>query len=136
MNDMKCVISSELSEVAKASEVLHQFVAEEEIDVSLLGQLELILVEAINNVIEHAYQNVAGNDIELEFDKENDEVLMRITDEGNAVPESVQQSNGAMPDENELPEGGWGLGLIFALADRVEFKTRVDSNTLLLAKNL
>ncbi|CAA6815156.1 MAG: Unknown protein [uncultured Thiotrichaceae bacterium] len=117
------------------AEHLHAFCKENKIDESHTGLLELILVEAINNVIEHAYSNEAGNDIEVEFSIENQNVIMQVTDQGTPVPVHLRDGD-LMPDSLELPEGGWGLGLINALADDVTFSSKNGSNTVTLSKQL
>lgn len=136
---MNCLISSELSQVVKASEVLHQFGQDHKLDEGLTAQLELILVEAINNIIEHAYQSEAGHPVHVDFDFVEGQVLMTLQDEGIAVPEKIKlinESTSPMPDVADLPEGGWGLGLINMLADRIEFSVKDGMNVLVLGKQV
>lgn len=136
---MNCLITSELSQVVKASEALHQFGRENKFNDELMGQLELILVEAINNIIEHAYQNKDGNPIQVGFSFIGGDVLMTLQDEGSAVPEeivSIKESDSVMPNISDLPEGGWGLGLINMLADRIEFSVKDGMNILVLGKHV
>jgi len=133
---MKCIIKSDFNEVKKAAQALHAFGQEHALPEALLGQLELILVEAINNVIEHAYQGQAGNDVELEIIKTDSDVQLAVYDQGVAPPDHIKQEPADMPDEFGLPEGGWGLGLIHALADQVIYSQENYKNKLLLVKNL
>lgn len=133
---MECHIQSEFSQVKNVSDSLHQFAKTENIDEVLLGQLELILVEAVNNVIEHAYRNQAGHPIHVAFAKSAEEIIFTIKDQGIPVPDDLSARKNDMPNEMSLPEGGWGLGLIYALASRVEFSRQDETNTLTLAKAL
>jgi len=133
---MKCQIQSEFSHVKKLSDSLQIFAKNENIDETLLGQLELILVEAVNNVIEHAYSNQAGHPIDVVLTKSNNEVIFTIKDQGNPVPDDLSERKNNMPNAMSLPEGGWGLSLIYALANRVEFSRQGETNTLILAKAL
>lgn len=133
---MKCQISSEFSQVSQAAEALHLFGEKRQLGDSLSGQLELILVEAINNIIEHAYQGKAGYPIHIHFNQTADEVVITLQDEGMAVPEKVRDMAMMMPDEQGLPEGGWGLGLIQILADRIEFSVEGGMNALRLGKKI
>lgn len=117
------------------AEHLHAFCNEHQIDESQVGLLELILVEAINNVIEHAYANQAGNDIEVAFNIKDQNIIMHVSDQGTAVPAHLRDGD-KMPDSQQLPEGGWGLGLINALADDVSFSSDEGMNTVTLTKQL
>lgn len=131
---MNCLILSEFSQVVKASDLLHKFGKEQQLETDILGQLELILVEAINNIIEHSYQGKPGGTINIDLNRLPDEIIITLQDEGLAVPDSVKDIKNEMPDETALPEGGWGLGLIQMLADRIEFSTEDSKNVLLLGK--
>ncbi|MGV6810430.1 MAG: ATP-binding protein [bacterium] len=133
---MECQIHSEFSQVKNVSERLYQFAKNTHIDEILLGQLELLLVEAVNNVIEHAYGNQAGHPIHITFTQSANEVIFIIKDQGIPVPDDLSTRNKEMPNAINLPEGGWGLSLIYALANRVEFSRQNETNTLILAKAL
>lgn len=140
---MKCLILSEFAQVRKASAALAEFAQATQLDEELRGIVELILVEALNNVIEHAYQGKDNHPIEIEFKQTDKEVLITIEDQGIAVPVAVTQRHQenntlpiTMPNEAALPEGGWGLGLIEALADRIEFSTQEGGNLLVLSKRI
>jgi len=100
------------------------------------GHLELILTEALNNVVEHAYEEKPDGNILIELEKVNINTVIKITDQGIAAPGTVITEGSALPNENKLPEGGWGLCLIQALADTVEYVRRPDHNTLILTKTV
>lgn len=129
-------IDSNLSQVRELSGVLHGFCEKHEFSEILTGQLELILVEAVNNVIEHAYQNKEGLPIDATFETDSTEVKITIMDRGIAILEPLHETEGAMPDIGELPEGGWGIALIHSLADRVEHFRENGSNTLVISKQI
>jgi len=61
---------------------------------------------------------------------------MKITDSGIAAPGTVLIEGSDLPNENTLPEGGWGLCLIQALTDKIEYFRYPDHNTLVLTKEL
>lgn len=128
-------ITSELSQVKIMASHLHAFCNEHHIEESQAGLCELILVETLNNVIEHAYANEAGHAIEVGFTIKDQALIIQVTDQGTAVPSHLQ-SGDKIPDSQQLPEGGWGLGLINALADKVIFSSRAGENTVILTKQL
>lgn len=135
VEDMKNYsIESDLSKVRELAAVFQQFSKEEKLADDLSGQLELILVEAVNNVIEHAYENKSGLPIEARFEACDSEVVITIKDQGLPVPKVIQESEKEMPDIFALPEGGWGLGLIYALTDQVKHYTQDGMNVMELKK--
>lgn len=105
------------------------------IDADLSGELCLILAEALNNVVEHAYGYDEGGDIQVDLERHGAEVLMRIVDSGPAFqpPQDVELGPSG---ENlcDLPEGGFGWGLIQMLADRISLERIDDKNHLRLYK--
>ena len=132
---MNYSIDSDLSRVRELAAVLQQFSDEEGLGDELSGPLELILVEAVNNVIEHAYENKQGLPIEAQFEASDSVVVITIKDKGLPVPKAIQESERDMPDIFALPEGGWGLGLIYALTDQVKHYTKDGMNVMELTKN-
>lgn len=132
---MNYTITNDFSQVSKLTEALHSFCEESQLDDRLSGQLELILVEAINNVIEHAYTEGEEHSIYTSFKDNDSEIVMTITDSGNPVPSFVINNTGDMPDPEGLPDGGWGLALIQSLADRIERYNEDGNNIFVLGKN-
>ena len=131
----KLSIDSSFSEVRLASELLYKYCDTHKIPIDLQGQLELMLVEALNNVVEHAYLEKAGNSIDIELEMVDQNALMKITDNGIAAPGSVLIEGSELPDITALPEGGWGLCLIQALADNIEYHRYPSHNILILTKS-
>jgi serine/threonine-protein kinase RsbW len=127
-------IESDLSRVRELADVFKRFSIEEQLGDKLTGQLELMLVEAVNNVIEHAYEMQQGFIVNTRFEASKTEVMLTITDYGLPVPLSPIAKGKAM-DVTELPEGGWGLHLIYTLADDVKHFTVDGLNTMVLTKN-
>jgi len=131
-------ITSDLSKVRELTDVLHSFCTKHKLNETLSSQLELILVEAVNNVIEHAYQNKQGLSIDTVFEVNSIEVTLTIKDYGLSAPVEIHEVDRTMPDINpdisDLPEGGWGLALIHSLADQVKHFRENGNNTLIISK--
>lgn len=128
------IIDSSFSEVRQASELLYNYCTYHKIPVDLQGQLELMLVEALNNVIEHAYLEKAGHAIDVKLALEDGSTVISITDTGTPAPGSTLEQGSELPDINDMPEGGWGLCLIQALSDSIEYYRHADHNQLILKK--
>lgn len=86
----------------------------------------LVLAEVLNNVAEHAYGGAAGP-VTVSLRRDNGRVVARVLDRGGVAPSF---SNGRKIDPEALPEGGFGFGLIRALAGAVCQKRRMGCNVL------
>ena len=75
----KLNINSKFSEVRLGSDLLQDFCAKNDINVTTQGHLELILVEALNNVVEHAYKENPEGEILIELEKAESKTVMKIT---------------------------------------------------------
>ena len=133
---MQYSINSDISNVKELASALHTFCEKQDVDSVIARQAELILVEAINNIIIHSYKREAGNTITAEFDKNTEHILIRLTDQGMPIPDSALNPDRKLPEAEGLPEGGWGLALIMALADNIHYQHGSDKNVLSIKKNL
>ncbi|GFE49168.1 ATPase [Roseobacter cerasinus] len=98
------------------------------------GTVELVLAEALNNVVEHAYTDTETvGDISIACSHERDGLHVQITDQGKAMP------NGTPPlgqpaevdvEFDDLPEGGFGWFLIKDLAKDVSYERVGSENQL------
>ena len=89
----------------------------------------LIVTELMNNAVEHADAGVLDAEIILS----EQEAVFRLISGGKSF-DSTQTA--LMPDveQGELPEGGYGLALIQALADGMEYERRENRNMVTLRK--
>lgn len=99
-----------------------------------LGTIEIVLAEALNNVVEHAYPaDGASGPIDIDCRSASDGLHVRIIDDGKAmpggqIPEGVEATFG--DNVSDLPEGGFGWFLIRQLAQDVEYRRDRDQNIL------
>ena len=135
MAHWEITIESNFSAIRNASDLLMEYCTQCHISPELSGQLELMMVEALNNVIEHAYQGKDGSEAHVEIIDEPQQILIHITDFGVSAPYELYSGNKSLPDEYFLPEGGWGLPLIQALADNISYSSTKNSNLLTLTKS-
>lgn len=92
------------------------------------GMAELVLAEAMNNIVEHAYGDRDAGEITLTLWQSGGEVACRITDRGVAMPNETLPA-GMLPETwgaGELPEGGFGWHLIRSLSRDLRY-TRLGS---------
>lgn len=132
-------ISSSFESVAELAERVSVLCGERPgTDSDTADMLRLCLAEAMNNIVEHAYEGTEGRPIyaDLRFCQDAYEVL--LIDEGRPMPggEAPDGSAAAFNTEDfeNLPEGGFGWMLIRSQMDTVEYERRDGCNVLRLVK--
>lgn len=98
------------------------------------GTVELVLAEALNNVVEHALaNNIAQSMIELRGSHGTGGLKLVIIDQGAPMPKgtapNAKQSDLNVP-VSDLPEGGFGWFMIHTLATEVEYARVGQANHL------
>ncbi len=102
------------------------------------AQIELAVVEACNNVVEHAYNGVEGM-LMLEIGIDEEKITIAVHDTGKTMPVASQQQTDLDFDPmnlDELPEGGMGLFLMTSIMDEQTYTSADGRNTLTLTKFL
>ncbi|MCF7746182.1 ATP-binding protein [Sulfitobacter sp. M39] len=98
--------------------------------------VELVLAETLNNVVEHAYAGLpqAGL-IGVRGAYAPDDLRFRITDLGKPMPGftlPMGEPFNVLDITDDLPEGGFGWGLIRLLSCELEYSRMGDMNLLAL----
>ena len=98
--------------------------------------VELACVEAINNCIKHAYNNLPNNEVKLTFSAYNDRLEIMVIDKGISLPNlKLDVALEFDPSDLEnLPDGGMGLFLIQQIMDKVSYNVKDNTNTLSMIK--
>ncbi len=113
------------------------------------ARIELALAEALNNVVEHAYAGVAEGaaEITVHYCLYADKSLLRVIDRGATMPpdciarlcgpacEISEEDEPGWPPVEELPEGGFGLGLIRNCMSLVGYGASEGCNCLVMVKH-
>ncbi len=145
---MQLSIPSELGHVRFLGVALRAVLVELGHSEEQISSVELCLVEAVNNVIEHAYREEPGHLVEVELCADADELELTVSDVGVAMPEDAlaraqaREAELAAADDAEpgdlgaafdlgaVPEGGYGLRLITQVMSEVDYRRDGDRNKL------
>lgn len=126
---MEIEFDSSLANVDYAAAVLRDWCEARGLSSDVTAQIELALVEALTNVVVHAYARCEGKPIALQWCRDDDYLQIEIRDEGRPID--------ALP-EGELPEpeaeSGRGWYIIRALVDSVAYRREDGWNILVLRK--
>lgn len=106
-------------------------------DQETAAMVELGVVEALNNIVKHAYQNQPEHQVETKIEIEPNRMVFTITDSGLGLAGWEKPSLEFDPNDlSSLPEGGMGRYIINSVMDKVEYISGKDVNTLSLTKML
>ena len=95
------------------------------LDVEEIGTVELVMAEALNNIVEHAYPEPDNNGpIAIGCVHRNDGLHMTIFDHGHPMPGGqapIGMAQNTDVDITVMPEGGFGWFLIQNLAKDLRY---------------
>ena len=96
---------------------------------------ELVLAEALNNVVEHAYSDTPRGKIQIDLNITGSTVGITITDHGQAMPGgqlplSLGPAQLDCASRADLPEGGWGWQVIRGCVAAVTYQRAGNENLL------
>jgi serine/threonine-protein kinase RsbW len=98
-------------------------------------EMEMAVVEAVNNSIEHACHNQSGHPITTRMKLSEDRIIFVISDAGDAVIGLPEMP--ALDDHlASPPERGRGVQIMRAVMDEVAYRTDGISNCVTMVKYL
>jgi len=130
-------IESKLEEVFLVSSAVRSICKETPLSEMEVYQVETCVVEAVNNAILHAYDNMGGNRVAVAVALNDERLTVTVSDCGR----TMQGEPGGLPELDfqnveELPENGWGWGIMRAWMDGVSYAAAGGQNVLRLVKVL
>jgi len=116
--------------ISNAMDTLHPLsLSEEE-----TSSIQIVLAEALNNVVEHAYPEGDPGDVKLVLRHGRAGLLIEIRDNGRPMPNGktpLGQHPTELHPRNNLPEGGFGWFLIRELAKDMVYDRENGENFLI-----
>jgi serine/threonine-protein kinase RsbW len=124
------VIPAEAMAVRAALRSLFGTLMVQRLSADARGTAEVVLAEALNNIVEHAYAADSG-DIEITLEPAPGGLACRIVDRGRPMPDG-QLPRGLLPppDPEDPPEGGFGWHLIRTLSQDLQYSRAEGRNHL------
>ncbi len=97
------------------------------------GTTELVLAEALNNIVEHAYALQSPGQVQVNIWPHADHLTFELQDNGRPLP-AWRIETAELPtldcEVSDLPEGGFGWFLIHHLTQALEYERCADQNRL------
>lgn len=114
-------VEAELENLKSVRSFINQTGRTLHVDDAALGELCLVVDEAVTNVIVHGYAGEPGQ-VDIDVAAEQDDLVIRIRDRAKAFEASDVAAPHLQESLSERAYGGMGVYLIRKLTDEAEFR--------------
>ena len=131
-------IKNDIHELSSLKQFLEEVGDELGLSPGLVMNLNLVLEEAVSNVIFYAYPQdaVVEEALELTLSCEQDELTICLKDHGIAFDPTKKEDPDLTLSAEERPIGGLGIFLIRQLMDEVSYRREGACNLFIMKKKI
>jgi len=130
------VLQNEIPEISKLTLFIDELGEELGLSPELVFNLNLVLEEAVSNIILYAYPKGEHENISLTAKKTENQLLFVLTDTGKEFDPTLMPDADVNLAAEDRQIGGLGIFLIRQIMNRVEYQRIDGRNVLTLGKDL
>lgn len=130
------IMKNEISEITRLASFVEEVGEEMELSPELVFNLNLVLEEAVSNVILYAYPKEEHQHIYLSIKKEDNLLVIVLTDTGKEFDPTQAPDADITLSAEDRPIGGLGIFLIRQIMNTVAYQRIEGKNVLTLEKHL
>ena len=134
--EKKLVLTNEIAEINKLALFIEELGEELNLTPDLVFNLNLVLEEAVSNVILYAYPKEERQEIVLTAKMSDKSLIFVLTDSGKEFDPTQAPDADVTLSAEEREIGGLGIFLIRQIMNKVEYQRIEGKNVLTLGKNL
>ena len=134
--EKKLVIKNEISEISNLAIFIEELGEELNLTPNLVFNLNLVLEEAVSNVILYAYPKEESQEISLLAKMSGSNLVFVLTDSGKEFDPTQAPDADITLSAEERQIGGLGIFLIRQIMNTVEYQRIDGKNILTLGKQL
>lgn len=128
------IIRNEITELNRVVTFLEGLEEEWQLPLAIITPINLVLEEALSNVIFYAYEKGSTHEIKIDFAHTANQLDIAITDTGKPFdPTRKEDPDIDLPAE-ERPIGGLGIFLIRKIMNEVSYERVGQENVLRMTK--
>jgi serine/threonine-protein kinase RsbW len=132
----KIVITNNVEELPVMAAKVEELAEKWELPVPLTMNLNLVLEEAVSNVIFYGFNDKEKHEIDITFTLDDKILSIEIKDDGIPFDPTLRKQPDIDLPAEERPIGGLGIFLISKIMDTVNYKRVNNQNILTLLKNI
>ena len=134
--EKKLVLKNQIAEINRLATFIEELGEELNLPSDLIFNLNLVLEEAISNVILYAYPKEEQQEIVLTAKKSDKNLIFVLTDAGKEFDPTQAPDADVTLSAEERQIGGLGIFLIRQIMNKVEYQRIDGKNVLTLGKQL
>ena len=134
--EKKLVLKNQIAEINRLATFIEELGEELNLPSDLIFNLNLVLEEAISNVILYAYPKEEQQEIVLTAKKSDKSLIFVLTDSGKEFDPTQAPDADVTLSADEREIGGLGIYLIRQIMNKVEYQRIEGKNVLTLVKDL
>ncbi len=124
------LVSNDLAELARVAAWLDAWAGSHEVPAPVTERLHLCCVEAMTNIIMHAYTDRGSHPICLRLGRGGETVALEIEDDGRAFDPLQRPGPQPMADLENTRIGGWGIPIMRRFSDEIHYRRAGARNVL------
>ncbi len=130
------ILANDITEISKLSAFIDEIGEEFSLTPDVVFNLNLVLEEAVVNVINYAYPKEEHQSIYLSAALHDDSIVFVLTDTGKEFDPTQAPEADITLSAEERPIGGLGIFLIRQIMNEVKYQRIEGKNVLTLEKKL
>lgn len=135
-SEVQFVITNRIEELGVLSEKIEKLAQVWDLSESMAINLNLVLEEAVSNIIFYAFESPDNQNISISIRFEPNLLSIRIADGGKPFDPTIHEEPDILLSAEDRPVGGLGIFLITKIMDSVNYTRQNDQNILTLNKYL
>ncbi|MBN2263954.1 MAG: ATP-binding protein [Prolixibacteraceae bacterium] len=129
-------VENKIEELPALTAMLEQLADEWDLNPGLAMNLNLVIEEAITNVVFYAYDDKLPHLIDIDFELDGNELVIVISDDGTPFDPTKKTDPDISLSVDDRQVGGLGIFLIRKIMDKVSYRRENKKNILTLVKTL
>lgn len=130
------ILANDISEINKLSQFIDEIGEEFSLTPDIIFNLNLVLEEAVANVINYAYPKEEHQSIFLSAKLQDGSIVFVLTDTGKEFDPTMAPEADITLSAEDRPIGGLGIFLIRQIMNQVKYERIEGKNVLTLEKKL
>lgn len=130
------ILANDISEINKLSQFIDEIGEELSLTPDIVFNLNLVLEEAVANVINYAYPKEEHQSIYLSAKLQDSSIVFVLTDTGKEFDPTMAPEADITLSAEDRPIGGLGIFLIRQIMNQVKYERIEGKNVLTLEKKL
>lgn len=134
MNNIKIEMNANKNNITFARGAISSFLVNLPLTINFLNEIKTIVSEAVTNAIVHGYNSDETKKVYLEFDLSNDELTIKIKDNGVGIEDIEKAKEPLFSTKLQEDRAGLGFTIMEVFSDSMEVLSEVNVGTTVICK--